>query len=156
MTVIAAVRTKCPGFSYFSLGLCPLLYLSYIFFSYKCYILFYEGHRRLLEHLTDPACPSIRRFIESLPENTHTSENGFKIVFPSNASQNGVQDSLKHGLAGVEGTCIPVGGEDEGLKGGTETCQGEGTSRERSRRHNEAIALREAYNGCLKALQDFR
>lgn len=140
---------------------CVTLVTMWIFALYVVFIIFYiyKGHRRLLEHLTDPACPSIRRFIEDFPENIHCSENGpengARNVSRSNTSQNGVQDSLEHGETGGDGTCT-MGGKYEKLRRGVGTGQEEGMGERGGCKQNEAVALREAYNGSLKALQDFR
>ncbi|CAB1097061.1 unnamed protein product [Ectocarpus sp. CCAP 1310/34] len=88
------------------------------------------GHRRLLEHLADPACPSIRRFVQNFARRRSQA-------LPS-----------KSGGAGTGGDTP----DDVTVKNG-ETTSGNGC---RGGDTTAAAALKEAYNSCLGALSDFR
>ncbi|CAM9258716.1 unnamed protein product, partial [Hapterophycus canaliculatus] len=90
------------------------------------------GHRRLLEHLADPACPSIRSFVEG---------------FPLHEGEEDREEPRANGGAGAGNACTS-GNDGDGsadFKGG-DGFVGCPT----------ASALREAYNECLGALGDFR
>ncbi|CAN0057092.1 unnamed protein product, partial [Ascophyllum nodosum] len=84
------------------------------------------GHRRLLEHLSDPACPSIRRFVENFPDHL----------------------KLDSDVGGGEEFVVTTGPSEEGGSGGKIVPDYEATS--------AAETLREAYNACLRSLCDFR
>lgn len=90
------------------------------------------GHRRLLEHLADPACPSIRRFVQDFARRTSQA-------LPS---KSGGDD------AGTEADT-----PDDTVENIRETTPGNGC---RGGDTTAAGALREAYNSCLDALSDFR
>lgn len=166
------------------------------------------GHRRLLEHLSDPACPSIRRFVETFPATKNGSENGSEKIIaecgveknrsknglvmgcssghakrpgesltsngPENGSDNrftigAVNGAVSNGSAdvlGQDGSGLAVGGYGHGSSARTasrEELQRLQMRRDSSedgsggaRSNSEADALREAYNGCLNALYEFR
>ncbi|CAM9626638.1 unnamed protein product [Laminaria digitata] len=89
------------------------------------------GHRRLLEHLSDPACPSIRSFVQSFGNEQQLSS-------PGNTEN---------------GDCGSLG------DGGHRSTAGNGRVEETTKCHVASCTtdeLREAYNGCLSALRDFR
>ena len=86
----------------------------------------FVGHRRLLEHLSDPACPSIRRFVENFPDHL----------------------KLDSDVGGGEEFVVTTGPSEEGGSGGKIVPDYEATS--------TAETLREAYNACLRSLCDFR
>lgn len=149
------------------------------------------GHRRLLEHLADPACPSIRRFVENFPQNvpqsippTLRAEEEPQVPSPassfseagceSNRSKTFVADgtdveveTAKNGSAGVVeggnsgiGRGCRVGDVDGGIAkaGDIHTAEGSGgvLAQGTTTTTTTADELREAYNGCLSALGDFR
>lgn len=101
-----------------------------------------KGHRRLLEHLADPACPSIRRFIQSFPAEA-------PLVSRQNEASHahGKAEEIVNGRSVGEG-CRPVKGSN-----GTNDPVANGNS---NGNIEGADALRDAYNGCLSALRDFR
>ncbi|CAN0198428.1 unnamed protein product, partial [Ectocarpus fasciculatus] len=90
------------------------------------------GHRRLLEHLADPACPSIRRFVQDFARR----------ISQALPSKNGGD------VAGTEADT-----PDETVENIRETTPGNGC---RGGDTTAAAPLREAYNSCLGALSDFR
>lgn len=153
------------------------------------------GHRRLLEHLADPTCPSIRQFIEkfplyegeeqgkeelgacsSLPEgngsrgtngdaNDHSTtaektQGGGEAMCDDEWSRND-SDVTRNGSAVTGRACAndsKIGGVGHASGGGD---RGEGVDADLMAGDGivgspTATALREAYNGCLGALGDFR
>lgn len=86
------------------------------------------GHRRLLEHLSDPACPSIRRFVENFLD-----DGGKSSATSAGRLKNGKGE---HNRSSESNGKTNLQAEDEILGTGD--------------------ALREAYNACLQALYDFR
>eukprot|EP00752_Nemacystus_decipiens_P012084 g10714.t1 len=116
------------------------------------------GHRRLLEHLSDPACPSIRRFVQQFPQRGEKREANMPTSTPTPPELgNGkgrkikTNDSPGPGI-GNGGSGNADRAEVEGREGGGSGKAGEGGCVP----HSTADALREAYNGCLSALGDFR
>lgn len=102
--------------------------------------LVWKGHRRLLEHLTDPACPSIRGFVQSFGDEAPLSAGGREEnpAKPAGNPENGDPGSLGHG------DHHSTAGNDRAEK--ATKCQVASTAEE----------LRDSYNGCLSALRDFR
>lgn len=146
------------------------------------------GHRRLLEHLADPACPSIRRFVQNFPRNVPEAQEEVRVRSPPSPSEDrgsdcakkiaadtaaaketpenggsGVGDGKKGtgggcGAGEVHGATAEVHGDTAGGNGGL-IAQGTTTATATATAITTATtadALREAYNGCLSALGDFR
>lgn len=84
----------------------------------------------MLEHLADPACPSIRRFVQDFARRTSQA-------LPSKSGD---------ARTGADTT-------DETVENNSETTPGNGC---RGGDTTAAATLREAYNSCLGALSDFR
>lgn len=103
-----------------------------------------KAHRRLLEHLSDPARPSIRRFVQSFGNEAPLSANG------NGNGENGV-----HKPAGSPENGNPggLGHDDHRSTGGNGSAAGKATECQAA---STADKLRESYNGCLNALRDFR
>lgn len=95
-----------------------------------------QGHRRLLEHLADPACPSIRGFVQSFGNEPSLTVSG-----------NGKDDVDKR-------TGSPGNGDPGSLDHGGHGSLAEGDRFEETT--STADALRDSYNGCLSALEAFR
>lgn len=101
-----------------------------------------KGHRRLLEHLADPACPSIRRFIQNFPTGVPLASRQNEVNHSHAEAEGMVNDgSDGEGCGLVEGS----NGTDDPVANGNSNGNIDGTD-----------ALRDAYNGCLGALRDFR
>lgn len=132
------------------------------------------GHRRLLEHLSGPACPSIRRFVQQFPQTEGKPEASAPTSAPTQtptqaptpelgngkgqrARKDLSEDALKDDSAGPgigNGNC---GSGSAGRAIGGRRSDGTGEVGEGGCVPNStADALREAYNGCLSALGDFR
>eukprot|EP00903_Cladosiphon_okamuranus_P008355 g8036.t1 len=137
------------------------------------------GHRRLLEHLSDPECPSIRRFVQ---EYSHRADEHRACMAtptstspsPSTSTSAPAEPEQKNGKGQKAGTDLSGEGLKEcnsagsGIRNGSHEGAtralgaergGGGTGKVKEGGgvpNSTADALREAYNGCLSALGDFR
>lgn len=112
-----------------------------------------KAHRRLLEHLSDPARPSIRGFVQSFGSEAPLSargngENG--VHKPAGSPENGVDKPAGSPENGNPGG---LGHDDHRSTGGNGSAAGKATECQVA---STADELRDSYNGCLNALRDFR
>lgn len=117
-------------------------------FSFVWAVLSHEfvlaGHRRLVEYLRDPGCPSIRRFAKSFGGTPSAGNDESGPVDAETYDQ--------HTASGDRGV-LPTNASGSSACTG---CHVEEGNRNEEEEEDMSTALKEAYNGCLGALQEFR